>query len=316
MTRPAHVTLVEVGPRDGFQIEKTFIPTDLKIGVIDAISAAGVRRIEATAFVSPKVVPQLQDAAEVMRGITRRPGVAYAVLVPNRRGAERAVETRPDVLRVVIAATDEYNRRNLGRSVDESFAGLEEILALARAEAVAVDVVFGLSFGCPLTGPVPEARVEHLARRAADMGIRAVAVADSYGFAHPRQVASLMARLRSALPGLALSLHLHDTRGLGLANVLAAMSEGIDAFEASLGGLGGAPNVEGATGNISTEDVLHMCDTMGVATGVDLEAFMAASKQIAVCLGRELPSRVLAAGTRDALFRRIAGRTAADSAAT
>jgi hydroxymethylglutaryl-CoA lyase len=309
MNYPPRVTLVEVGPRDGFQIEKTFIPTDLKIAVIDMIAAAGVRRIEATAFVSPKVVPQMQDAADVMRCITRRPGVTYAVLVPNLKGAERAIETRPDTLRVVMAATDEYNTRNLGRTVDQSFAGLEEILTLARRSAVAVDVVFGLSFGCPLTGPVSEARVESLVRRAGDLGVTAVAVADSYGYANPRQVASLMRRLRLTFPRLALSLHLHDTRGLGLANALAAMAEGIDTFEASLGGLGGAPNIEGATGNISTEDFLHMCDTMGVATGVDLDAYLEASRRVAACLGRELPSRVLAAGTRDALFRKIAART-------
>lgn len=294
------VTVVEVGPRDGFQMEGTFIPTDLKVATIDALTAAGLPKIEATSFVNPKVIPQMADASEVMARIGRRPSTAYIALVPNARGAERAIAARVDAVKQVICVTETYNRRNVGMSVDESVDNLRGILSVAGATPV--EVVIALAFGCPLEGRVPEDAVVRLAARVIDLGVRDVSVADSVGLAHPLQVAHLMARLAREFSAVSWSLHLHDTRGLGLANVLAALDEGVTTFDASIGGLGGCPVVPGATGNIATEDLVHMLEAMGHATGIDIEGVMAATRPVQAFLGRTLPSRVLAAGTTARAF--------------
>jgi hydroxymethylglutaryl-CoA lyase len=298
------VTVVEVGPRDGFQMEKTFLPTDLKVEVIDLLAGAGIRKIEATSFVNPKVVPQMADAGEVMARIARVPGVVFSVLVPNVKGAERAALAKADGIRLVVCATENYNRRNVGMSVAESMATIPPIVTAAGPAPV--EVVIGLSFGCPFEGAVPEDRVVGLARESAGMGIREVSVADSIGIANPAQVRRLVERLQSELPSdVHLSLHIHDTRGLGLANALAAMEAGIDTFDSGLGGLGGCPIFPGATGNIATEDLVNMCEEMGIDTGVDLGPVREASRKVQQFLSRPLPSRVLAVGTRDELYRRI-----------
>lgn len=304
MTLPRRVTVVEVGPRDGFQMEKTFLPTDLKVEVIDLLARAGIRKIEATSFVNPKVIPQMADAAEVIARVARVPGVAYSVLVPNVKGAERAVEAKADAIRLVVCATETYNRRNVGLSVAESMATIPPIIAAAGG--LPVEVVFGLSFGCPFEGAVPEDRVVDLAREAAAMGVREISLADSIGIANPAQVRRMVDRVRGELPpDVNLSLHIHDTRGLGLANALAALLAGIDTFDSGLGGLGGCPIFPGATGNIATEDLVNMCEEMGIETGIDLRPVREASRKVQQFLSCTLPSRVLAVGTRDELYRHI-----------
>jgi hydroxymethylglutaryl-CoA lyase len=285
-------------------MEKAFIPTDLKVEVVDLLAAAGLSKIEATSFVSPKVVPQMADAAEVMARVRRPAGVAMSVLVPNRKGAERAVLARADGMRLVVCATETYNRRNVGLSVAESMAQLGEISHLGLRSGVPVEAVIGLAFGCPFEGEVAEDRVLGLARDMRDRGIREISLADSVGVANPAQVRRLAERALSALPDVRFSLHIHDTRGLGLANALAGLEAGIEAFDTGLGGLGGCPLFAGATGNIATEDFVNMCEEMGMATGVDLSRVREASGKVRDFLGRALPSRVLAVGTRAELFAR------------
>lgn len=309
MKLPKRVTVVEVGPRDGFQMEKTFIPTELKLEVIDLLSAAGLPKIETTSFVSPKAIPQMADAAEVMARIARRPGTTYSVLVPNVKGAERAVEARADAVRLVVCATETYNRRNVGMSVEESLALVPAIQAAARPAGVSVEVVIGLGFGCPFEGDVPEDRVVELAKRLAGMSVAEISIADSIGTANPAQVQRMMERMQRELPGVRFSLHIHNTRGLGLANVLAALQAGVDTFDSGLGGLGGCPVFQGATGNIPTEDVVNLCEEMGITTGVDLGLVREASRKVQAFLGRALPGHVLAVGTRAELFAKAQALT-------
>jgi hydroxymethylglutaryl-CoA lyase len=304
MTSPDRVTIVEVGPRDGFQMETTFLPTELKVEVIDLLSEAGLTRIEATSFVSPRVIPQMADAALVMSRITRRTGTRYVALVPNLKGATHALAAKADALEVVIVASESYNHRNVGMSVDESLAATRGIVDAAKAAGVPVQVVIGCSFGCPLEGPVKEAQVERIARASAAMGIERLSLADSIGVANPKQVRQLVERIRGALPEPALSLHIHNTRGLGLVNVLAGFEAGIDTFDAGLGGLGGCPIFPGATGNVATEDVVNLFEEMGVSTGVDLPRVREASRKVQDFLGRPLPSHILRVGTRAELYAR------------
>lgn len=296
------VTIVEVGPRDGFQMEKAFIPTELKVQVIDLLSAAGLRSIEATSFVNPRVIPQMADAAEVMARIARRPGTTYKVLVPNLKGAERAFEAKADALELVIVASESYNKRNVGLTVDQSIAACAEIAKASAARGLPLEVVIGTSFGCPIEGPVPESQVERIARAVAAFRISRLSLADSIGSANPAQVRRLVTRIKTALPSMPLSLHLHNTRGLGIANALAGFEAGIDTFDAGLGGLGGCPVFPGATGNVATEDLVNLFEEMGVSTGVDLDKVREASRLIQEFLGRPLPSYVLRVGTTSELF--------------
>ena len=309
MSYPERVTIVEVGPRDGFQVESQFIPTELKVEVIEAIAEAGVRKIETSSFVSPKFVPQLADAADVFAAIDRRPGTRYTALVPNLKGAERALAAGADAVRLVVTTTETYNRKNVGMTVDESLDVCRQILDRLQGEPIAVEAVIALAFGCPFEGPVSPDRVAELAHRFVAMGIRELSIADSVGLGNPVQIAGTMARLRSELDGVALSLHLHDTRGLGLANVVAALEVGIDTFDASIGGLGGCPVLSDGAGNIATEDLANMCEEMGIDTGVDIAAIQTISLRMQEFLGRRLPSRVLTAGTPGQLFARIRGQS-------
>ena len=302
---PKSVTVVEVGPRDGFQIEPDFIPTDLKVEIVDAIARAGVRKIETSSFVSPKFVPQLADAAEVFRSIERQRGTRYTALVPNLKGVERAIEAGANGVRLVVTATETYNKKNVGMTVDQSFEVCREIIARVHDEPITLEAVVALAFGCPFEGPVSEERVAELAHRFVDMGIREVSIADSVGLGNPADVSRTMARLRSELDGVDLSLHLHDTRGLGLANVLAALEVGIDTFDASIGGLGGCPVLSNGAGNIATEDLVNMCEEMGIETGIDIGAIQAISLKMQDFFGRTLPSRVLTAGTPGQLYARV-----------
>lgn len=295
---PSRVRIIEVGPRDGLQMERNFVATDFKVELVDALAETGLQEIEATSFVHPRVIPQLADAAEVMQRIRRDVGVRWSALVPNLKGAERAVEAGVDEVRLVVCATESYNQRNVGLTIDESAELFAEIAKLASSRDVDAAAVFGVALGCPIEGEVPIERVVALTSRFVDLGACAIGVSDSYGLANPRQVKEAVEAVQAALDGRRLWLHLHNTRGLGLANALAAMEAGADSFDTAFGGLGGTPIMKGASGNIATEDFAYMCAEMGIETGVDLEAIRVISRRMEEFLGRKLPSHVLAAGTR------------------
>jgi hydroxymethylglutaryl-CoA lyase len=287
-------------------METKFIPTELKVEVINAIAHSGVSHIEATSFVSPRAIPQMRDAQEVMSRIERVNGVRYRALVPNQRGAERAIEARVDSFLLVICASEAYNHENFHMSIAESLAELEEIVRFARSSSTAVETAIALAFGCVFEGPVPEDRVVHLAKTIVDMGVHEITIADSVGLAHPAQIQNMVARLKDELgDGASLSLHIHNTRGLGLANVLAALHEGIDSYDASIGGLGGCPVNPGATGNIPTEDLVNMCEEMGIETGIAINDIIEVAQRMERFLGRQLPGHVLSAGTRQKLYDAI-----------
>jgi hydroxymethylglutaryl-CoA lyase len=292
------VRVREVGPRDGIQSERAEIPTADKIRLIDALSRSGLRLIEAVSFVSPKAVPQMADAREVWEGIERNPDVLYSALVPNRRGAEIAAECRVDGMQVFIAATDSYNLRNVRKSVEESMVDVEDVVKVAGGAEIPVEATISTAFGCPYEGDVAPERVVELSRRIAGFGITAVSYGDTTGMGTPRRVGELVGALRSSLPKLTLNMHFHDTRGTGLANVVAALAQGVDYFDASVGGMGGSPFAAGATGNIATEDLIHMLEDMEIDTGVDLDRLLDAAHLAQGLFAGELPSKVLKAGPR------------------
>jgi len=296
---PKAITLREVGPRDGIQSEQLHIDTGDKIGFIDALSVTGIRRIEAVSFVSPKALPQMADAAEVLAGISRTPGVIYSALVPNRRGADAAVEARADALQVFMAVTDSYNLKNVNKNVKESLRDVADVVAVGRAASVPVEGTLSSAFGDPNEGDVVPERVVEVSRWMMDEGIDSISYGDTTGMATPRRVRDLIAAVREALPGLRLNMHFHDTRGTGLANVLIALECGIDYFDGSVGGMGGSPFASGATGNVVTEDLVHMVEDMGIDTGVDLDALLAAARIAQSLVSGDLPSHVLRAGPRD-----------------
>ncbi len=285
----------EVVTRDGFQIEPEFIPTDAKVALVDALSQCGYAKIEVTSFVSPKAIPQLRDAEEVMGRIRRAPGVEYTVLVPNLRGAERALESRADELNLVMSVSETHNLSNLRMPRARSFEALSEVIRSVESRA-AINVSLSTSFGCPMEGDVPASEVLAWAQRFADLGVRGLTVCDTTGMAHPAQVAALCEQLQARFPGLQLTLHFHNTRGMGLANVLAAVQAGITRFDGSLGGLGGCPYAPGASGNICSEDAVHMLDAMGLDTGMDLPRLLAAARTLPALVGREVPGQVAKAG--------------------
>lgn len=300
---PPAVQIIDVGPRDGFQMETTFIPTELKVEVIDRLTAAGLREIEATSFVHPKIIPQMRDASQVMAEIERRPGVQYLALVPNLKGTERALAAGVDGLRFVICVTETYNQRNLRLSVEQSVDIFGQVVRLAESAGVHVSAILAASFGCPFEGAVAEDTVLALSRRLVDLGSHQIGFGDSAGVAHPLQIRSLLHRAGAQHPEVPLWIHLHDTRGLGLANAYAALDIGVMRFDTSLGGLGGCPVIRGASGNIATEDFTYLCREMGLHTGIDLDKLRSASRLLQDFLGRPLASRVLAAGTKEELVR-------------
>lgn len=275
---PARVVVNEVGPRDGFQLEKTLIPTAKKIEIIDALSRTGLSHVQATSFVRPAAVPQLRDAEEVMAGITRVPGVRYAVLVPNLKGAQRALAHHADVWETMLSVSDAHSRANANRATADALEAMRDVVALARESGVEVVGGMATALGCPFEGRVGYDRVSRVVSAYHDMGVRRVTAADTSGVADPAHVYDLSSRLVRDFPDMSVTLHLHDTRGLGLANVVAGLAAGIADFDSSVGGLGGCPYAPGATGNIATEDLLHMLALMGVETGVDLDAVLAISR--------------------------------------
>ncbi len=296
---PPSVRIREVGPRDGFQNEPEVIETYDKVRLIDQLGRTGLRRIEVTSFVRADVIPQLHDAAAVLEAIELPDDVSVSVLVPNERGLERALEHRDRIheVNVFLSASETHNRKNVNRSIAESLDGVSRVLERARAEGLRCEGVISTSFGCPYEGRVDPDRVAEIARALRDAGAQEIGFGDTTGMANPRQVAELFPRWRAALgEEVELTAHFHNTRGQGLANVVAALQAGVDSFESSFGELGGCPVPAGATGNIATEDLVSMLEEMGIATGIDLPALIVASGMVADVLGRRLGSHTLVAG--------------------
>jgi hydroxymethylglutaryl-CoA lyase len=295
---PASVKIREVGPRDGFQNEPEVIPTADKVALIEALAHTGLRRIELTSFVRPDVIPQLADAAEVLEAVRLPEGVTASVLIPNERGLVRALEHRGRFQEIngFLSASETHNAKNVGRSIEESLAGLARTFARARSEGLRCEGVISTAFGCPYEGRVPTERVLAIARRLADAGAEEIGFGDTTGMANPLQVRDFFAAARAALPDLELTAHFHNTRGQGLANVLAALEAGVESFESSFGELGGCPVPTGATGNVATEDLVSMLHEMGIDTGIELTSLIDASRQAQRVLGRPLGSHVLTAG--------------------
>ena len=298
---PSTVRIREVGPRDGFQNEPEVIPTSDKVRLIDMLAGTGLQRLEVTSFVRPDVIPQLADAAEVLAAVTRPADVSYSVLIPNERGLERALEQRDrfDEINVFLSATESHNKRNKNRTIAESLDDLERTVARAREEGLRCEGVISVVFGCPYEGEVAPDRVLEIADALAEMGCEEVSFGDTTGMANPRQVGEFLASATERLDGVELTAHFHNTRGQGLANVLAALEQGVNSFESAFGELGGSPLTPGATGNISTEDLVSMLHEMGVETGVDLERLLEASRAAEELLGRPLGAHVLRAGPID-----------------
>jgi hydroxymethylglutaryl-CoA lyase len=297
---PASVSLREVGPRDGLQNEDP-VPTKAKIELIDALSRTGVKRIEAVSFVHPKAIPQMADADEVWAGITRNPEVRYSALVPNSRGAQRALDAGFREIEVVVSASDTHNRRNVNRSTAESLDDIAALIELLHAAGATAEVIVSTSWGCPFEGDVPIERVVSVVDRAVADGADRIAFGDTTGMATPGRVTALVTAVREKHPETPLLLHFHNTRGTALANVLAALQLGVTEFDASVGGLGGCPYAPGATGNLASEELVHMLEDMGVHTGVDLDALLDAARLAERIVERELPSGVLRAGPRTRL---------------
>jgi hydroxymethylglutaryl-CoA lyase len=296
MKLPIRTTICEVGTRDGFQIEPDFIPTEAKVEVVDLLTDAGVPRIEVTSFVHPKVVPQLRDAEAVMAKIRRRPGVRYAALVPNDKGAVRAVDAGVNAIHTVLSASESHNLANVNMTVAESIEKLRAVMQVAERAKVTVSCGISTSFGCPFEGDVPLEQLESVVKRLVDMGARAIGLADTTGMANPRQVARVCEHLMPKFPGIEWTLHTHDTRAMAIPNILAAMECGVTNLDSSIGGLGGCPFAPGASGNVCSEDLVHCLHAMGVETGIDLDRLVATSRRVQEIIGRALPGQIVKAG--------------------
>jgi hydroxymethylglutaryl-CoA lyase len=288
------VSVREVAPRDGLQNEAP-IPTDAKVQLIDALSGTGVQRIEAVSFVHPRAIPQMADADEVWARITRNPRVRYSALIPNSRGAERAIRAGFREIEVVVSASDTHNRRNLNRSTADSLDDITALIPAVHDAGATLEVIVATSFGCPFEGDVDPERVAEIVARVRRAGADRIAFGDTTGMATPRRVRDLLSVARPDL------LHFHNTRGTGLANVLTALDLGVTEFDASVGGIGGCPYAPGASGNIATEELVHMLEDMGMATGIDLDALIEVAELAEKLIGRTLPSGVLRAGPRTRL---------------
>jgi len=289
----------EVAPRDGLQIEPVFVPTDRKIDLIDRLSTTGLAKIEVTSFVSPTAIPTLADAEEVMRGICRVDGIVYAALVPNVRGCHRALACDVDELNLVMSASEGHSRANLRMTPLQSLLAFEDIVDVTAGTGVLINASISTAFGCPFDGAVPVETVLELVDRIEQLGVGGVTLCDTTGVANPRQVGILCASVLLRYPRLNLTVHFHDTRGLGLANALAAFEAGIERFDASLGGLGGCPFAPGASGNVCTEDLVHMFEAMELNTGVDLDQLLAVAGSLPALVGHAVPGQVLRAGKAD-----------------
>ena len=295
----------EVVTRDGFQAEPNFIPTEDKIRLIDRLSHAGYAKIEVTSFTSPKAIPMLADAEAVMKGIERVPGVEYTVLIPNLRGAERALTVGVDEFNLVMSVSEAHNQANLRMSRADSAKALGDVIHLAHDSDVAVNISLSTSFGCPMSGITPVSELMQWIDHFADEGVRGISICDTTGMANPKHVREVCELAVSKHPDIEWTLHFHNTRGMGLANALAALQSGIDRFDSSLGGLGGCPYAPGATGNICTEEMVHMFDLMGYNTHMNIDLLLECSAQLRDLVGRNLPSQLLLAGKVDRLHAQV-----------
>ena len=292
------IELCDVGMRDGLQMECQFVPTEDKIALVNALAAAGLPKIEVTSFTSPTAIPALRDAEIVLREIERRPGTVYTALVPNARGAERAIEARTDELNLVMSVSETHNLCNLRMTRAQSFAALSKVIAMAQEARVPVNVSLSCVFGCPMEGDVAQDEAFAWVQRFADLGVQGITLCDTTGMAYPTQVAQITAAALARWPALAFTLHFHNTRGMGLANVLAAIDAGAQRFDASLGGLGGCPYAPGASGNVCTEEVTHALQLMGYSTGIDLPALLDAARRLPALIGHDIPGQIAKAGQR------------------
>lgn len=296
------VEINEVVLRDGFQNEPDFVPTEEKIRLADGLSRTGIRRLEVSSFVSPKAIPNLRDAADVLRGIKRVPGVRYTALVPNVRGAERALQSVVDEVNLVMSIGERHNLANMRMTCDQSLAQFREIMTVIAGSGIFVNGTIATTFGCPFEGRQPVERVLWAIDTYREMGIEGITIADTIGVANPRQVGELTTTIFRHHPDLPLTLHLHNTRDLGLANALAAYDAGIRSFDSALGGIGGCPYAPGATGNVCTEDLVHMFHNCGIDTGGDLPALIGLSDGLPALLGHATPGYVVKAGTSDRVY--------------
>ena len=286
----------EVSPRDGLQIEPTWVETADKIALIDQLSLAGFSRIEAGSFVSPKAIPALRDGEQVFQGIDRKPRVIYVALIPNLKGAQRAIESRADELNLVMSASQTHNLANMRMRCEASLAAFGDITRFAADHPVRLNGSIATTFGCPFEGRIDEDRVLRIVDAYLQLGIQGISLADTTGMANPRQVERLVKRVLQRVSARDLTLHFHNTRGLGLCNVLAAYEAGARRFDAALGGLGGCPFAPGASGNICTEDLVNLCDEVGIHTGIDLPHLLHMSRRLPALLGHDLPGQVAKAG--------------------
>lgn len=290
------IMIQEVAPRDGLQIEAKWVETPDKIRLINSLSAIGFGRIEVTSFVSAKAIPSLRDAADVLTGIERRPGTIYTALVPNRKGAELALAARADELNFVMSASETHNRANMNMTHERSLASLTDIVQPAHERGALVNATVATAFGCPFDGAQSFEKVLEIVKRYRDLGADGITLADTTGMANPRQVSQLVTEVLSQVPADMLTLHFHNTRGLGLVNVLAAYDAGARRFDAALGGLGGCPFAPGATGNVCTEDLVNLCHEIGLKTGLDLQRLIDLSFRLPGLVGHEVPGQVAKAG--------------------
>jgi hydroxymethylglutaryl-CoA lyase len=312
MSLPQHIAISEVGPRDGLQIERVFLPTAQKIALIDALSTTGLTKIEITGFVHPKVVPQLADAEAVAAGIARRPGVRYAAFIPNPKGAERAVAAGVDDLKVGMAASDTFNELNVRMTTAQGMQAIAAIASVAKGSRSRLVGAIATAFGCPYEGPIAPGRLHRMFEQLVALGAPIIYLADTTGVANPDRIRRTIEDLRTRWPQARIGLHLHNPRGIGIANALAGLYSGVADFESSVGGLGGCPFAPRAVGNICTEDFVHMAAEMGIATGIDLDALIETSRIAQQMLGRPLPGMVMKAGKASELHRRDAARMKVD----
>lgn len=298
MNIPDKVEVIEVGMRDGLQMEPDFVDTGTKIALIDGLTDAGLRHIEATSFVSPRAVPQLADAADVLAGVRRPAGSRFSVLAPNLKGVERAIDAGADEIVVFVSASESHNRKNLNRPIDRSLDDISNIAEHVRHVGIGKRGAIACAFGCPFEGDVELSAIQRIAGHFHAAGFRTLTLGDTTGMATPALVARTVAAIRGAHPDMKLTLHFHNTRGIGLVNVVAGLNAGVDSYESSLGGLGGCPFAPGASGNICTEDLVYLLNEMGIETGIDLDKLIQVAARMEAVLGRRLPGQVMKAGPR------------------
>ncbi|MEE9419576.1 MAG: hydroxymethylglutaryl-CoA lyase [Desulfatiglandaceae bacterium] len=298
MSLPKAVSIREVGPRDGFQMEREYIPTDTKIEIVNALASAGIRLFEATSFVSPKAIPQLRDAADVVAGINRVEGLEVGALVPNVRGAENAALAGVDEMVLLVSASESHNKSNVNQTIEDSLVGFETVAKIASEARIALRCSMSVVFGCPFEGDVDPENVTRVVQRMMALGINRISLCDTTGMATPPIVRRTCQFVMDKYPDLELSLHFHNTRGLGLVNVYEALNMGLNIFESSVAGLGGCPFAPGATGNICTEDLVYLMDELGLETGINLVELIKVAKRVEEVVGRKLPGQVMKAGRR------------------